>query len=1087
MRYKLLLTTLFSVLLILSYSSSARNEADVAVELAKELNKLQLFDYTEYLLTQEIAKNSPEKDFLKIQLALTYFEMNKVDKAEEIISAIQSSSKYYADSRRALGINAIKKGKNEIAVKAFGEYFQPYLKTPPETKSGKDDFREAVGYFSYAYEQLGKANEAAKVMGYLKILEKPKEGGSTSADEREISLLACQAKIDAVEKMISEGKTGYETTLNDCIKVMRDLSWIQDSIAAFGYIETGRALFYLGRIDDALKELNDPNIVNIFIALDESFKAENLLDSSPSAFAAFWRGKIYLAKGDKATANPDKIAAYSEAAKNFFVILKNYTEFPRFNDTVTAFMSVKDKLETLGKKLKIPPEIEKELKGKSEVAPEGEQYFNQEKYEQAIPYFIDAIHKARKSSNMSDVLAKLAFSYVKTDQQLEALTIAGYLSDYYPKAQNTPLALVQVGEYLWSKSKGECNNPLTGDALTIYEDYLRNCPTDQYAGPLAARVAKVYYDKASKLAEETNKLPQGPEKVQKMKETKEAFKVAISKYIRVVENYSNTDFGISSYYLLGWCYSNSQDFLKAAETFLAYCEKESQNEKKKDTPNISDSKLRVGENFYQYASFLEKEAKNLRDKAESQNKDKKTEADVQPASAPVPIAPSVSAIPTEAKDKRSKDMGKPEAVQSDAAGLKPQDNEKPLTAKQMSAKADELDKLAKKYFRESIKHLKELTGTWCAKGGILENEKSPKTLSALENAYALIGWAYDGVDEKENACNAFSEFLKKYKTSKQVPVCMFRLGTLYLEMNKSDIASQVLEKLSNEFPKEKEGKQALSSLGKSMFDIGNYEKSIDAYKKIFDQNIELPVSTLQWISKNLSDCGGTHSKEGALLSMKAGDALLKLIKSPVLEEWIGKEKAKEIADKPDSQKKILNILKEKIQFEYATAAFWAADFETTIKTVYELLKNKNTPYLFDARFLRASAYKALKKYSDALRDYGDNAMDSTTAKKYDIYLKSQCLIGDLYMEQNDFSRASGAFSILSLTDLDDKSNLSPEVAKEQKEWIEYAIYKSAFCFSKLGRKNEAYSLVEKYKKYFPKGKFLNEIDKLPAPEKANKL
>ncbi len=1102
----------FALALLPQKSSSAeRSETDTICLLCDELNKMQMTDYSEYLLLQEIAKNTPDKDLLCIQLAKTYFIKNQADKADEIIGKIQPGSKFYADSRHVLGMEAAKKGKFELAAKAFEEYFKVYAANPPTTESGKKDFENAIAYSAHSYKQLGQPEKAAKIM---ELINKVREGGM---DENSKKLISIQAKLDAVEKQIGKGEKGWETIVNDTSKICDDLLYLQDSVGAFGFVEKARCLFFLGRHDDALKLIATPERVAFFRAFDEPYEQEKNISGSPGAARAFWAGKICIDKAEKAADDAGKIESYSQALQSFYEVVDKYDQFPRFEEVKSGFMGALEKLKGFGKNVKIPKRIMDKLAQGSSLSVEAKQAFEDGKYEKAIPLILEGIHKSRTAKDMPEVLSMLAFSYLKTEQILEALSVAGYLAEYYSKSPNTALSLAQVGEALWKKAEKAADKDQKkaqiDEAIVVYELYLDKCKADQYAGPIASRVAKVYFDRAEELGKLGKELPQGKEKAEMVQKARDAYKEAIPKYQRIVENYAQSDIGINAFYLLAFCYSNAKDHLKAAETFLEYVDRERQKDKNIDIASVADAKFRAGESYFQQALFLSKEAEALRDKADAAPGAAAAPEEEKPAAPPPPAGEIKDEKKEEKKaekkeDKKAadkKDEKKKEEPKKDekAAPAEDADAAKPADAsgpKALNAKADEYDKLTKQYALEAVKNFEELTGPWCAKGGPLENEKSPKIALTIENAAAMTGWGYDTAGEKEKACKAFSDFLSKYTElkSKHVPSCMLRLGTLYVELKKPDIAAQILEKLAASFPETSEGKQALTSLGKSMYEIGNYDKSIDAFGKVFEQKIEVPIQSMQWITANLYNCGGTHPKKGAQLSVQAGSALLELLKNPKPEDWVSKDRMKEYADKPDEINRLIGAVKDRILFETASGAFWSEDYQGCVKLLDECLNSKTTRYLFDGKFLRAQAYKALKRTDDVVKNYVEIITDSSFGprKSDTVYFKAQCMLGELYIEMNDFNKAYNSFAILSLTDPTEETattkSASPEELKEQKEYLETAFYKTAFCLAKLGRKDEAEKFVEKYKKYFPTGKYLKDIQNLPeaapapAPEQEPK-
>ncbi|MCX6983194.1 MAG: tetratricopeptide repeat protein [Lentisphaerae bacterium] len=614
--------------------------------------------------------------------------------------------------------------------------------------------------------------------------------------------------------------------------------------------------------------------------------------------------------------------------------------------------------------------------------------------------------------------------------------------------------MVQVGEALWSRKDYD-------DGILVYNYYLKTCPADQFAGDVSARIAKYYYNKAMELATEANKLPQGEEKAKKAEEAREAFRITAPYYQNIVDNFAHTKWGLSSYYSLAYCYTNARDYLKGAEIFKVYCKKEMSKDKDMNLANLSDAKLRIADNYIQHAGNLDREAESLRTKASEISAH-------DPAPAP---APGTHATKKNSKkqvsEKEEKDVKKEE-----------------LTPVQLNAKADELNKQAVGFYKDALEQLLELTEKWCAPSGVLDNTKDPGALKSIEIAYSIIGWAYDGAKDKGNACKSFDTFIKKYPASKQLHACMFRMGIIYGDLKKFDLAGQVLETLADKYPQSPEVKLALPTLARNMYEVKNFEKSIAVFNKILTQNIEVSVQDLRWACANLGNCDGTYPKEGAEVAIKAGEMLLAKIDNPVIEEWLGKQKARETAGDTAEQQRLMTAIREKVYFDYSTACYWGGQPDKALKTIDALLVKENTAYYFEGRFLRAMIYRTMKNYVKALENYGEISITALTAKKHSVYGKSQCLMGETYIEMNDYAKAYGTLAITASINpeelRDSPIKMTDEEMQEQKSWIESAIYNSAVCLAKLGKNDELKKMAEKYMTYFPAGKYIKEIGLLSS-------
>ncbi|MFZ2654561.1 MAG: hypothetical protein WAX69_06555, partial [Victivallales bacterium] len=358
MRIIRIITIFAASVFLYPYNAAAKSDTEMAIELSKKLNELKMFDYSELVLDQELARNPVDADLLKIQKGMTYFVSNKADEANKIILSIQTSSKYYPDSRRVLGMEALKKQKFDMSITALEDYFKVYLATPPTTEEGKKEFIEAANYLIYAYKQTSKIKEAEKAATYL---DKLSSGDDKNSDDRDTKIRQLQIKMDTIEEMIDKKQDGWKTIINNSFKPIQDLLWQTDAIAGLAYIEKARGLYFLDRTEDALKTLSDQSISNLINSreINDAYAEQNMAQISPAVYYSFWLGKIYLKKAAAATTDADKIALNTEAIQNFYKIIKEpkYEKFPRYDDALGGFSEAKDKLEALGKSPKIPESV----------------------------------------------------------------------------------------------------------------------------------------------------------------------------------------------------------------------------------------------------------------------------------------------------------------------------------------------------------------------------------------------------------------------------------------------------------------------------------------------------------------------------------------------------------------------------------------------------------------------------------------------------------------------------------------------------------------------------------------------------------
>ncbi|MPN17083.1 hypothetical protein SDC9_164433 [bioreactor metagenome] len=190
----------------------------------------------------------------------------------------------------------------------------------------------------------------------------------------------------------------------------------------------------------------------------------------------------------------------------------------------------------------------------------------------------------------------------------------------------------------------------------------------------------------------------------------------------------------------------------------------------------------------------------------------------------------------------------------------------------------------------------------------------------------------------------------------------------------------------------------------------------------------------------------------------------------------------------------MNMLKEKLLFDAGTAAYWSEDYKNALDSFNAILENKNTAYFYDANFARADVYSKMKKYDSAREDYTAVASTATMAKQYSTYNKAQCLIGDAHLEEKNMLKAMAAFNIIAAPAFAQDDTFAMKFPSEEakakyekemeasREWLEYAIYRAAYCASILGRNDDKAKMTEKYKKNFPEGRFIKDLGKLPPAD-----
>ncbi len=1127
MRRNLLQALAVAGVLGVSAAEASAQQSDRDIAFSKKMNEVQLFDYSEYFLKKCIDANPSDVDRVRAQLADTYMQWNKSDDAMKIVAQIPETSPFYAQGQGVIGVAAAKKGNYALAIKAL-EKVMAYCE---KNKGAVEELKEPLRWLQQAYQEEGKAEKVKKVMELLSVGQDPREAtyykivaeldtaesmledelaapdrAKPFLDKRKKRLEAFEKREElkklkgkdksAAEKLALLESVDYKDWQSIAIRAvyeLEDLQWDGQSIVtAFSYSAIGRSYFMLGNYAEAQKALNmNPELLE---ACDEAFKKEKALGQSPSAFVKYWSGNVAFKLASMTDKNEDKIKYLKEALRAYAKLLVAYQGFPDASKAYGKLLKASDQLVALEPsmakkveemKAKIPASQGSAADAAEDIVPgEIDQAFRDKRYPEVVKALLPIVREKRMSSGSPDALYKLAFAMVNNKQDLESMALCVYLASLYPKTQHASVALLQVSDVLWKAGKKD-------DALLLYELFLKIAPDHQFACEIAARVAQEYYNNAAALGTEANKMPAGEPKRKKTLEAIEAFKAVIPKYQRIIDGFGNRKEWVDkAYYMLAISFSSSRQFEAAADTYLKFC-----NSEPEDLTQVADAKMRAADSLFQAGQDYEKQAKELREQAyamPSSKPDAKKDAPAEPAKADdakkdAPAEPAKADAPE----------GAPAVAEAAPAAN---------TREGKLAEAARLEKMGKNSYKEGIAHLKELMEDWLKDGGklgkVVSDQKVQKT---VEDTMQLLPWLYDAADEKKVYYAEVQKFIAKYPKNKSVPASMMRMGVIYTEIGDDKSAERILGELSTKFKDTNEGKNAKFYLARSLFNNQKYDKSVEIVGDLLhnkDLLANLNVQNLRWISSNLWNCGGQHPINAAKLALEAAEMLLGKLEKPDMKDWVGQQMALELASNEKDRLAMVNILRQRLQCEAGQAAYWSELYPKAVDYYTKVLKDDKTPLYFEAKFGRAEALVKMKDFDGGRADLGEASLRANTSGKFAIYDKAQCLIGDLGVEAKDYSKAFAAYNIIAIMSPDSsadeqiaayvKTKTEAEKIEAQKEaqaaleWIEYAVYKTAFCSAKLGRTEDKAKMVEKYKKFFPSGRFAADIDKLPPPEAGNK-
>lgn len=1131
-----------------SVFSASPREQDRTTRLVQTLNEWKIYNYTEHYLDQKMKESPEDADLYRSLLAETYILQKKTEKAEKIITSIPPTSPAYLDAQAVWGRYLFQTQKNEDAVKALVKIYDYCKANPdkyPERyktslsillqvyrNTGKNkESNELIEFLTNGADPREKlcikVSLTLTTAANLKKKETEEEAKKfTSAREERNKLYDKGMNAQTKKKLEGVNNSDWQSVVYGAIVELEPILWSSDVVTAMAVGYTAQALNILERYDDAIKEVG--KYKSLFKACDDAFLEAKEMKNSPTNFARIQEAEAYRGKAKKASSSEDQLRFLKRSFVIYGKLLKSvegfrdapkaYNDFSAIGDELVAMdSSLEATINSLKSTVPVPSggdasksdEVTEEL-----LTAKHNQLFETKKYQELVQELVPIFVEKRLSGGLPPILEKLSYSYAYLKQPLEAMSVASYAAIAFPKSPYTPVLLFNTGNLLWDSKNRD-------DACFVYEKFLENDIANQNAPVIATRRAGHAFDKGRRLVEEANKLV-GDEKRKKNAEAFLEFRRSIRFSKIITDNFSfSKKFADNAFLNIGAAYATLEEFKEAMGTYKDFFESNPEN----PTQIVQAKSYLIGVT-YKAAMKLEKEAKQIREEAYAMVEEpvpvkvatpaeKSEQAGEEAASNEVPpAADQKQSVPAEKSEQAGSKEAPAASEATDPSQIQVIQEVKIVDEGSKEGKlknAKDLQDEAVELYAEASKESKELIGWLSNNGKYVKLIPAETKEKVLEDTYFLLPWIEDGTGDKKQAVADFMNYIKLYPKDKKVPGSMMRVGVLYTELGDNDHAAQILDRLSSEFKDTPEGKNAKFYLGRALFNNGNYKKSIAVFGEVFaDKALKenLSISNLRWIASNLGNCGESEKMAGANIALSACEVLLaQLNDKPNLNDWFGAERVAQLKANQAEQTRVLSITKEKILFDAANAALAAATPASLIKAedfFGKVLANKETPYYYDASFGRAEAYQKLGgpiNLRKAMADLGNIALRASTTGVFSLYNKAQVIQGNIQLAEKDYKRAFAAFNMIAspaFSDEDepapDRSALSPEEIvkldkkeedkKASREWVEEAIYRTAYCAALLGKDAERDKMAAKYKKYFMGGRFEKNLDSLPQAEPA---
>lgn len=1090
-KHKLLLTVaLFTLTPFMTYASNAEEDG----LLAEKLSDLKLNEWAEPFLKDKMNSSDPnEVDLYKISMAVLYYRMRKDKEATQLINEVQPNSPYYERARYTAGIKAYEAGNYDESARLFEDFLKlnaTKLKKNPSVEAAEKLERD-LAYLITIYKEAKPNPEALfdvlRTQADIReiILQKWLKDNPFGEDDQlpdvarpeDLRLYVCKFALDIYERQKIEIKKAPAEKVKRIIQDLNKLLWKDVETRTNAAAQLLRAYVIL---DDLGK---CPEILKIYTPFsaeaDMGYATPENAPFSPRAPFRYYTGVYYLALAQAAKNPEEQIKACQQALSAFYACMKFHYRFELSEPLVASFLDAINLFTSLGKSVptqlaETNPEIARWLV-RDAVTTEAARAMQNKKYDEALPLLLKGYSSSPGSATAKDALIHIFACYMdkKPDPMLlEAVIVSKTLGTRFPQSEMTANTFLVAGTKCREMAQkcAAVKDPMsyvyTEEALELLRRYLELFPTHDKAAQIAYMLARDYYSAAQDLIKLGN-ATKGQERADYFEKARVAYLEAAEKFNLVITKFGqNQQLVIESWYYLAMSYNLAGEYEKSTAAFENFIKLE-----KKDMKKLSNAQYTCATNYYDVAEDLYKEQKTLEMKASEY----------------------IDTVPKE--------------LQEQIATIKKKANENYMKAAERYT-----------YF----------TGDF-ARTVLKSND--PIIKNRLATGKIMIAWSYDGAGEKNKAILAFKDYLAYTKNKKNAasnePKAYSRMAILYTELKDVQNAANALKTLSEKYPTSNEARDARFILGRSMYNVGNYNEAIVALNEMLDNPTDINIPAWRWILLNMikyPESVKPVTPEMAAVAVRAGEKLLAALEKPNLNDWFSKTVIASLGKgkTSSSKRKIENVLypiKEIFWLNLARAYTLAENGKNSmakkgVENYTYIIKPPRdrtlsgekyvSPYLYETYIERGFANAKAGNAKEGHLDLAKLQTIAASLDRYDLLRKAMVKDADIYIESKDYK---GAQSVLHNIVVGDKLNNPPEVIypaestqsqrekiKEEAEkrytdqlkWIEEGAYKYAVCSAKLGDKQAVESIVSKYKEAFPKGLYLNAINNLPEPEAANK-
>ena len=421
-------------------------------------------------------------------------------------------------------------------------------------------------------------------------------------------------------------------------------------------------------------------------------------------------------------------------------------------------------------------------------------------------------------------------------------------------------------------------------------------------------------------------------------------------------------------------------------------------------------------------------------------------------------------------------------------------------------KADKLKAQAATIYDEAAEEIFSLRRDLAKGGKYASVAKTPEVEKVIRRADSLLPWLYNGAGKWDKAISEFESFVRKHPDDPLASAYLMRIGIIHMDMGRDSEAQKILTTLVNRYPDSAEAKNAQYVLARTLYTAGNYAKALDIFEKLFagEQAKDLSITNLRWIASTLSQCPDeAQAKRAAGIALDVCERLIMAVQDPKLDDWFSEQRASELKSDKAAARTAVSRLEQRLHLDAGRAAAKAGQFDKAVAELEKIdMLEKDSPYFYDMHFALAEARELQGRAEEARAELAKISVRANQTANFELYNKAQVLTGESFLKSGAINKAYACFSIIAATAFpededeaetpeagteDNAEAEAPAPAKEEADpaamqWIEQAIYRTAYTAALLGNTEERDLMVKKYRKHFPDGKYAAEIGSLPESQ-----